>query len=107
MIKYVYGIDYPLGRKRDYRDWVRTVADTLQAPTELRRIASYDNVFSASPQRVVEFTFDTLEDGAHYFERKEISRIFQGELPAQGVNVSITVLKTLTDYTKGAEDLGG
>ncbi len=100
MIKYVYSIDYPVGGKREYRDWVRSIADTLQAPPELRRIASYDNIFSASPQRVVEFTFDTFEEGAKYFERKEISKIFQGELPAHGINIQMTVLKTLTDYTK-------
>jgi hypothetical protein len=41
-----------------------------------------------------------MEDGARYFERKEISRIFQGELPARGVNIKINVLKSLTDYTK-------
>lgn len=104
MIKFVYGIDYPAGQKRSYRDWVRSIADTLQAPPELRRIASYDNVFSASPQRVVEFTFESMEDGARYFERREISRIFQGELSAHGVNISLTVLKTLTDYYKGGDE---
>jgi hypothetical protein len=34
------------------------------------------------------------EDGAPYFERKEISRIFQGELPSHGVNIHISVLKS-------------
>jgi hypothetical protein len=81
MIKYVYEIDYPFGEKRKYLEWVRSIADTLQAPSELRRLASYDNVFSATPHRVVEFTFDSLEDAARYFGRKEISFIFQSELP--------------------------
>jgi hypothetical protein len=30
MIKYVYEIDYPLGEKRKYLEWVRSVADTLR-----------------------------------------------------------------------------
>ena len=49
MIKYVYSIDYRLGKKREYVDWVRSIADTLQKPDELKRLASYDNVFAASP----------------------------------------------------------
>src|SRR6266536_3487502 len=71
VIKYVYEIDYPVGQKRAYLEWVRSIADTLQAPGELKRLASYDNVFSATPQRVVEFSFDSLEDAGRYFERKE------------------------------------
>ena len=54
VIKYVYEIDYPVGQKRAYLEWVRSIADTLQAPGELKRLASYDNVFSATPHRVVE-----------------------------------------------------
>jgi hypothetical protein len=100
VIKYVYELDYPLGEKRKYLEWVRTIADTLQAPGELTRLASYDNVFSATPQRVVEFTFDSLEDAARYFARKEISLIFQGELPAHGTNIGIKVLALRGDFTK-------
>jgi hypothetical protein len=100
MIKYVYEIDYPLGEKRKYLEWVRSVADTLQAPGELKRLASYDNVFSATPHRVVEFTFDSLEDAARYFGRREVSMIFQGELPAHATNIHIHVLALRGDYVK-------
>jgi hypothetical protein len=58
-------------------------------------------VFSASPHRVVEFTFESLQAGARYFERPEMIRIFEGELPQHGIQVGITVLKRLTDYSKG------
>ena len=100
MIKYVYQIDYPIGQKRTYLEWVRSIEDTLQAPAELKRLASYDNVFSATPHRVVEFTFDSLEDAARYFDRKELSLIFQSELPAHGTNIHITVLALRGDYSK-------
>jgi hypothetical protein len=100
VIKYVYEIDYPVGQKRSYLEWVRSIGETLQGPDELRRLVSYDNVFSATPHRVVEFSFDSLEDGAKYFGRKEISRIFQGELPAHGTNIHIRVLALRTDYSK-------
>ena len=102
MIKYVYEIDYPLGEKRKYLEWVRSIADTLQAPGELKGLASYDNVFSATPQRVVEFTFESLEDAGRYFGRKEISRIFQSELPAHGSNIGVKVLALRSDYSKDA-----
>jgi hypothetical protein len=100
VIKYVYEIDYPLGQKRAYLEWVRSIADTLQGPDELRRLASYDNVFSASPNRVVEFTFESLEEAGRYFERPDVSRVLQGELPAHGANIRMTVLKRLADYDK-------
>ena len=100
MIKYVYELDYPFGEKRKYLEWVRTIADTLQAPGELKQLASYDNVFSATPHRVVEFTFGSLEDAAQYFSRKEISLIFQSELPAHGTNIGIKVLALRGDYHK-------
>lgn len=100
MIKYTYSIDYPTGQKRAYLDWVRSIADILQEPEELKQLASYGNVFSASPQRIVEFTFESMEDGARYFERPEMIKIFEGELPQRGMNIGITVLKRLSDYTK-------
>ncbi len=96
----MYEVDYPLGQKRNYLEWVRSIADALQAPEELKRLASYDNVFSATPHRVVEFTFDSLEDAGKYFDRKEISRILQGELTANGTNIVIKALTRLADYSK-------
>jgi hypothetical protein len=70
--------------KRDYIDWVRSIADTLQGPDELTRLASCDNVLSTSPQRVVEFSFESLVGAATHFERREMIRIFGAELPQQG-----------------------
>lgn len=101
MIKFVYEIDYALGNKRAYMEWVRSIASTLQEPAELKRLVSYDNAFSASPQRIVEFSFDSLVDAAHYFERPEMVRIFQGELAEHSNHVNIRVLRRLSDYTKG------
>jgi hypothetical protein len=107
MIKYVYEIDYPLGEKRKYLEWVRSIADTLQAPSELKRLASYDNAFSASPHRVVEFTFDSMEDAGKYFDRKDMVRIFQGELPAHGTNIQVKVLTLRGDYSKDVDTRSG
>lgn len=100
MIKYVYEIDYPPGGKDKYLAWVRSIAATLQTPGELRRLASYDNVYSLTPHRVVEFTFDSPEDAARYFGREEIGLILQTELPAHSANIHIKVLMLRHDYSK-------
>jgi hypothetical protein len=42
-------------------------------------MASYDNVYSLTPHRVVEFTFDSPEDAARYFGRKQIGLILQSD----------------------------
>jgi hypothetical protein len=102
MIKYVYEIDYPVGGKRAYIEWVRSIADTLQEPAELRELASYDNLFSATPHRIVEFTFESLTDAAKYFDRKEIGVIFQSELLAHGANIRVNVMALRSDYSKAA-----
>ena len=100
MIKYVYEIDYPPGGKDNYLAWVRSIADALQAPAELRGVASYDNVYSTTPHRVVEFTFDSPEDAARYFDRKEIGPIVRSELPAHSANIHIKVLALRDDYSR-------
>lgn len=100
MIKYVYEIDYPPEGKDEYLAWVLSIADALQAPGELRRLASYDNVYSATPHRVVEFTFDSPQDAARYFDRKEIRLIVQSELPAHSASIRIKVLALRDDYSR-------
>ena len=100
MIKYVYEIDYPPGGKDKYLAWVRSIAAVLQAPGELRRLASYDNAYSLTPHRVVEFTFDSPEDAARYFDREEIRLILKSELPAHSANIHIKVLTLRDDYSK-------
>jgi hypothetical protein len=100
MIKYVYEIDYPVGGKRAYLEWVRSIAETLQEPVELKHLASYDNLFSATPHRIVEFTFESLTEAARYFDRKEIAVIFQSELPAHGTNIRVNAVALRSDYSK-------
>ena len=100
MIKYVYEIDYPPRGKDKYLKWVRSIADALQAPAELRRLAAYDNVYSTTPHRVVEFTFDSPQDATIYFDREEIGRILQTELPTHSANIRIKVLALRHDYAK-------
>jgi hypothetical protein len=102
VIKYVYEIDYPPRGKDEYLEWVRSIADVLQAPAELRRLMSYDNVYLTTPHRVVEFTFDSPQDAAAYFGRQEIGLILHSELPTHSANIRIKVLALRDDYVKAA-----
>lgn len=96
-VKYVYTLDYPMGEKAEYLDWISSIASTLQEPAELLSIASYDNYFYASPQRYIEFVFANTADATKYFENPEISRIID-ELVNHGINVDIHLIKGRGDY---------
>lgn len=96
-VKYVYTIDYPMGEKAEYLEWIKSIAGTLQKPNELLSIASYDNYFNASPQRYIEFVFANTADATKYFEDPEISRIVD-ELVNHGINVDIHLIKGRKDY---------
>jgi len=96
-VKYVYTLDYPMGEKAEYLDWISSIASTLQEPAELLSIASYDNYFNASPQRYIEFVFANTADATKYFENPEISRIID-ELVNHGINVDIHLIKGRGDY---------
>lgn len=97
-IKYLVTLDYPLGMKDSYVEWVSSVADTLHAPQEVIRITSYDNYFGTSPHRYIEFEFEDLETAAQYFQRPSISRIFE-EVVDHGVNGTLAVLRLRGDYS--------
>ena len=101
-IKYVYSLDYPLGQKANYLGWVASVADELQAPAEVLRIASYDNYFSATPHRIIEFEFEGIPSAAAYFERPEIKAVLD-ELVNRGVNTEMMVLERRGDYDLSQE----
>ena len=60
-VKLVYLIDYPLGGKDAYLEWVASVSLTLASPEQVKRIAAYDNIHGVSPHRFVEFEFDSIE----------------------------------------------
>jgi hypothetical protein len=100
MVKYVFYVDYPRGKKEEYLEWVKSIAGTLQAPEEVKRIRSYDSYLSESPHRVVEFEFDDTAAAAKYFERQEIKKILQEELLSHGDNIHVNVLTLRGDYTK-------
>ena len=97
MAKLVYLVDYPLGGKAAYLEWVASVAGSLQAPEEVKRIASYDNYYGVSPHRFIEFEFDSVEEANTYLEREEI-RAVNAELPNRASRVTQLMFELRSDY---------
>ena len=75
-VKVVSFVGYPEGGKDAYIERTASVAETLQAPEELVRVRSYDNLDpEMSPNRLVEWEFNSFLDAETYFNRPEIAEI--------------------------------
>ena len=98
-VKLVFLVDYPLGGKDAYLEWIASVAPSLQAPEEVKRIASYDNLHGASPHRFVEFEFESVEEAHTYLEREAV-RAVNTELPNQSSRVSQLLFEQRPDYNE-------
>ena len=96
-VKLVFLVDYPLGGKDAYLEWIASVAPSLQAPEEVKRIASYDNLHGASPHRFVEFEFDTVEEANTYLEREEVDAV-STELPNRTSRSDQLLFELRSDY---------
>ena len=101
-VKLVWLINYPVGGKADYIAWIATVAPTLQASEELKRVASYDNVRGENPHRLVEFEFDSFADAATYLNRPDIAAILAA-LPDHSSEASTHVFIQRSDYSKSED----
>jgi hypothetical protein len=97
VIKYVTLIDYPLRQKAAYLEWIGSIAETLTSFPELIRVRSYDDYFSSSPQRVIEFEFNDLISAARYWERPEIMEIVNS-VGNHGTNKRTIILERRSDY---------
>ena len=80
-VRLVLFIDYPEGGKEAYLAWVASIAPTMRIPQEILRIRVYENANpQKSPNRLVEFEFNSFLDMATYLNRPEIAAIF-ADLP--------------------------
>jgi len=98
-IKVIYSLNYPLGKKAEYLEWVKSVGASLQAPQELKRIASYDNYYGTNPHRLVEFEFESMVDATKYFEREEFRKIVE-DIPNHASDSSVNYFVLRGDYAK-------
>lgn len=74
-VKGVYLIDYPLGGKQAYLEWIASISSILAGPPELKAVASYDNYYGESPHRLFEMEFANQEDADAYGELEDIMAI--------------------------------
>ena len=102
-VSLVWLVDYPEGAKDAYLEWIASVAPTLQAPAEVNRIRSYDNSEDVSPNRFVEFEFDSFVDAMTYMNRPEIAGVFE-DLPNHATQVEAHTFIERSDYAKTEGD---
>ncbi len=98
-VKGVLLIDYPLGGKQAYLDWVDSVSSITVGPSQLKTIASYDNYYGESPHRLVEFEFANSEDSTTYGELEDIKAI-ETELDVRTGSWTQHTFVLRSDYTK-------
>jgi len=98
-IKYSYSLDYGVGNKTAYIEMVKTIAKTLQIPKEVKKIISYDNYFNSSPNRVIEFEFDSMTEAVTYFEMPQIKDVIENSVN-MSINHKCLILELRGDYNK-------
>ncbi|MCY3724476.1 MAG: hypothetical protein OXG97_19850 [Candidatus Poribacteria bacterium] len=74
-VKGILLIDYPLGGKQAYLEWVASISATLVVPSQLKASASYDNYYGESPHRLVEFEFKSQADADAYEALEDIMAV--------------------------------
>ena len=74
-IKIIHLVNYPLGGKAEYLEWVKEVGPAFAQAEEVHRIRSYDNFEGGNPHRLVEMEFASIEDMQKFQRRSEIRAI--------------------------------
>ena len=96
-VKGIYLIDYPLGGKQAYLEWVASVSPALTGPPQLKAIASYDNYYGESPHRLVVLEFISQEDMDAYEELEDIQAI-EDELDVRANSWVLHTFELRSDY---------
>ena len=74
-LKSVYFVDYPLGGKQAYLDWIDSVSSVLADPPQIKVISSHDNYYGESPHRIAELEFANQEDADAYGALEEVKAV--------------------------------
>ena len=74
-IKSILLIDYPIGGKDAYLQWVASVSSVVQAAPPLKAVTSYDNYYGESPHRLVVREFANQADADAYLVLEEIKAV--------------------------------
>jgi len=96
-IKGVIFVDYPLGGKAAYLEWVASVSSALVGPPQVKAVSSYDNYNGESPHRLVVLEFASQEDIDVYEELEDIMAI-EAELDNQASSWVLHTFELRSDY---------
>ena len=96
-IKGVILIEYPLGGKAEYLEWVASISHILVGPPQVKAISSYDNYNGETPHRLVELEFTSQEDVDAYKELEDVMAI-EAELDVRAGSWVLHVLELRSDY---------
>ena len=96
-IKGVIFINYPLGEKEAYLEWVASVSSELVAPPQVQAVASYDNYYGESPHRLVIMEFTSQEDADAYAQLENIMAI-EDELDVRAGSWEQHTFELRSDY---------
>ena len=96
-IKGIIFIEYPLGGKAAYLEWVASISSVLIGPPQLKAIASYDNYYGESPHRLVTLEFAKQEDVTAYEELEEIMAV-EAELDVRAASWALHTFELRSDY---------
>ena len=96
-IKGILFINYPLGGKKAYLEWIASIASVLVEPPQLKAVFSYDNYNGASPHRLFVMEFASQEDADAFEELEDIMAI-EAELDVQAASWSSHTFELRSDY---------
>jgi hypothetical protein len=96
-IKGVIFIDYPLGGKAAYLEWVASISSALVGPPQVKAVSSYDNYYGESPHRLVVLEFTSQEDVETYEQLEDIMAI-EAELDVRAANWVLHTFELRSDY---------
>ena len=98
-IKIIRLIDYPLGGKQDYLDWVTSSSQPLNERPELKVVAAYDNYYGTSPHRLITIEFASQVEMAAW-KALEIRKTFDAELDERAGSWKEHTFELRADYIK-------
>ena len=96
-IKDIIFIDYPLGGKEAYLEWVASISSTLVGPPQVKAVFSYDNYYGESPHRLVVLEFTSQEDVDAYEQLEDIQAI-EDELDVRASSWVLHTFELRSDY---------
>ncbi|MCY3743667.1 MAG: hypothetical protein OXH00_21850 [Candidatus Poribacteria bacterium] len=98
-IKGIIFVDYPLGGKAAYLEWVASISSALVGPAQVKAVSSYDNYNGESPHRLVTLEFASQED-IEVYEQLEAIMAIEAELDVQAGSWVLHTFELRSDYIK-------